>query len=149
MKPLLVGEANPYGPDPYYALFPEPEGSAGDRLCRMVMGLSRSEYLTRFDRINLCARRWTLGEARGAVARIKRLRPHGQVTVLLGAKVCAAFDVGFRPFTALGDWSVGQGTRAPVYVVLPHPSGRSRGWSVSGSYDRARKLLRAAGVLPP
>jgi hypothetical protein len=36
---LLLGEANPYGGDPRYALYPEPEGSSGWRLCHMVMGL--------------------------------------------------------------------------------------------------------------
>jgi hypothetical protein len=31
MKPLLVGESNPYGGDPAFALYPSPPGCAGLR----------------------------------------------------------------------------------------------------------------------
>ena len=39
-RPIIVGEANPYGGDPAYALYPIPENSAGGRLCRLIMALS-------------------------------------------------------------------------------------------------------------
>ena len=41
-KILLVGEANPYGEDPKYALFPQPRRAAGNRL-RLIFGLTDLE----------------------------------------------------------------------------------------------------------
>lgn len=133
MKPLLVGEANPYGGDPFYALYPDPPGCAGHRLCRLVMGLSAQEYLELFDRVNLCRRAWSTKEARVATAcAIGRDR-----VVLLGAKVCKAFDVAYLPCTVAGR-----------FVVLPHPSGLCRFWGRPGAFTTARECLRGAGVLP-
>lgn len=63
MKPLLVGEQNPYGADPKFALYPYPENSAGGRLCFKVFGLTRHEYLARFDRVNLCSGKWSMSRA--------------------------------------------------------------------------------------
>ena len=36
-KVVLVGEQNPYGPDPEFALYPAPEGSSGHRLCCQIL----------------------------------------------------------------------------------------------------------------
>lgn len=59
LRPILVGEANPYGGDPRYALYPLPENSAGGRLCRLILKLEVRQYLRSFDRRNLCAtKRW-------------------------------------------------------------------------------------------
>lgn len=127
-----MGELNPYGADPTYALYPYPVNSAGGRLCRRVLGLEPREYLRRYRRVNLCARRWSLAEARAAAA---ALEERG-VTVLLGAKVCAAFRVEYLPFSV-------QGGR----VVLPHPSGRCRAWNEPGAYGAARAVLREAGAV--
>lgn len=33
-------------------------------------------------------------------------------------------------------------------AVLSHPSGRNRAWNAPGTYERARAVLREAGVLP-
>jgi len=55
MRPVLVGEANPWGSDPFYALYPYPERYAGWRLCHLILGLYRRTYLGYFDRVNLCA----------------------------------------------------------------------------------------------
>ncbi len=145
MKPLLVGECNPYGSEPYFALYPYPVNSAGWRLCRLVLGISRHRYLREFDRANLCAgRKWDLAEARGrATELLAGARPANfasaarRTYVLLGKRVCDAFGVPFRPFTS---------TR-PGILVLPHPSGRSRGWHGVESWERARRLLIAAGAL--
>lgn len=158
MKPLLVGEANPYGGDPEFALYPSPPGCAGDRLCRLVMALDSDDYLARFDRANLCARSWKLTEARSRAAVLGDEYLDVPI-VLLGAKVCLAFGVAFKPFSVVDAINLIQrsdvsGTpEAPIgwtpqYVILPHPSGLSRSWSVSGSYERARRLLRESGVLP-
>ena len=51
---LLVGESNPYGADPEFALFPLPERASGARL-QEILRLSTGEYLRRHDRVNLCA----------------------------------------------------------------------------------------------
>ena len=145
-RPLLVGEDNPYClRDPDMALYPYPDGSAGWRLAVRIMGLPRAEYLRRFDRVNLCAGRWSAGEARDrAKDLVSAGTPHRPAIVLLGGKVCRAFDVEFAPFTLLSRTAL-----ARCAVILPHPSGRSRAWNEPGAFERARAVLRDAGVLPP
>jgi hypothetical protein len=159
LRPLLVGEANPYGGDPEFALYPSPPGCAGHRLCRLVMQLDPDDYLERFDRANLCARAWKMTEARARAAELATEYVDVPV-VLLGAKVCRAFEVAFDPFSFVDAvnrvWRTDASgapeapiERTPQYVILPHPSGLSRLWNAPGAYDRARAALRAAGVLPP
>ena len=138
-KPLLVGELNPYGSDPRYALFPYPKNSSGDRLCRQVLGLTRVQYLRRFERANLCTAKWDLKSARECASLL--LEFHRGPVVLLGAKVAKAFGVGYLPFAiapAAGDRKV---------LVLPHPSGLCRAWNEGGSFEKARRAVRAAGVV--
>lgn len=148
MRPLLVGEANPYGGDPYYALYPDPPNCAGDRLCRKVMGLDPDDYLERFDRVNLCPRRWSAREARER-ADAMRIERKGGTLVLLGARVTRAFGMFFAPFLVERRGPVWPADGASTaYVVLPHPSGLSRAWNAPGAYDRARAVLREVGVLP-
>jgi hypothetical protein len=137
MKPLLVGEANPYGGDPYFALYPEPDGCAGQRLCKLVMQLDCSEYLARFDRVNLCPRTWSMKLARER-ASAYRVAELPERIVLLGAKVTRAFGFEYAPFTR---------RLSSRFVILPHPSGLSRAWYEPGAYERARSVLREAGVL--
>jgi hypothetical protein len=141
VRPLLVGEANPYGGDPEFALWPAPRGCAGDRLCRLVLGMTEGEYFAAFDRVNLCPRMWSIRQARARAVQIEMDR--GGPVVLLGAKVCDAFRRAFRPFTV-----VLTAPGAPALVILPHPSGRSRLWNEPGSWGRARSVLRSAGALP-
>ncbi len=145
MKPLLVGEANPYGADPEFALYPAPDGSAGHRLCTKILGLHRKDYLERYDRVNLCATKWSVKEARARAQALSAANEH-DVFVLFGAKVTSAFLSGkWAPFRTVSyGWPPGsKGT----FVVLPHPSGLSRGWDAPGSFERARELLRQAGAL--
>lgn len=127
MKPLLVGEVNPYGADPEMALYPLPEEASGGRLAR-ILGLSRGEYLRRFDRVNLCSGRWSEREARDAAY---ALMTSGRPKILLGTKVRKAF--GYDPFPLF--------TRSGDYYFLPHPSGRCRIWNRPGAYEKARELL--------
>lgn len=119
MRPLLVGESNPYGANPRFALYPMPERSAGGRLCRLVLGMRMAEYLRSYDRANLCAGKWAAAASRAEAARLATSRT--APIVLLGANPSANA------------------------AVLPHPSGLCRLWSEQGAFERARAALRAAG----
>jgi len=143
MKPLLVGEANPYQSDPRlaqrYALYPDPPRCAGWNLCHTIMQLDEGEYLSRFDRVNLCDGKWVMKEARER-ASAYRVADLPERIILLGAKVTRAFDFEYVPFTH-------PSRRYDRYVILPHPSGLSRAWNEPGAFERARAVLREAGVL--
>lgn len=140
MRPLLVGEDNPYGADPYFALFPEPQRSAGWRLAVEILGLSRARYLRTFDRVNLCSGRWSARDARVKALGILEDSSRDDI-ILLGRKVAEAFEVALglvagelRPFT----------TARHAYrdiICLPHPSGRCRVWNEAGAVERARALM--------
>jgi hypothetical protein len=128
VKTLIVGELNPYGSDPHFALYPLPAGAAGDRLCR-ILGLRRGDYLARFDRVNLCDGKWSASAARERAGEIMD-SDHERV-VLLGSKVAKAFGVPFRPFEFVpGCWQ--------TLLVLPHPSGRCRIWNDHRSVTNAK-----------
>lgn len=133
VKPLLVGESNPYGGDPYYALYPAPDGCAGHRLCCLILGMRRKDYLEHFDRTNLCEGPWSMREARRRAEETSV--PVGRVKILLGSKVAKAHGLPFLPFTY---------SPLAAYVVLPHPSGLCRLWNEPGAFERARKLVAEA-----
>lgn len=131
-RPLLVGELNPYGVDPAMALYPLPLWASGHRL-QLKLGLSMREYLRAFDRVNLCTGSWSAPVARHLAAGLMADGRHRDF-VLLGARVAKAFGLEFRPFTRElrgGQW----------FVLLPHPSGRSRGWNPVDAGELARALL--------
>lgn len=128
MKPLLVGEANPYGTDPEFALYPLPENASGGRLAR-ILGLSRGEYLRRFDRCNLCPSVWSAPTARAAAADICA-GPY-RVVIALGTKVARAFGYAYEPVTR----------PRPGLILLPHPSGLNRAWADPTLAPRVRALL--------
>lgn len=138
MRPLLVGELNPYGSLPEFALYPLPENASGGRLAR-ILGLSRGQYMRAFDRVNLCEGTWSMKWARNAAGGIlgERIGSDAAI-VLLGRKVQFAF--GFKDKEQLAR----VGTR--MYLV-PHPSGLNPFWNVPGNVERARQLL--ADVLAP
>ncbi len=132
-KPIvaLVGESNPYGADPDFALYPAPDGCSGQRLCCLILGMRRREYLEAFERVNLCAGPWSLSEARRRAA---DLLGEGGRFVLLGRKVADAFGVPHaRPFSTVDE----------VLLCLPHPSGLCRSWSEEGAVRRAREAVAA------
>jgi hypothetical protein len=139
VKPLLVGEVNPLSDRPEHALYPWPANCSGERLQRLVIGVSRPDYLRAFDRVDLCVGKWSLRAARTRAAELAPGRP---LIILLGTKVCSAFGVTYDPFTIIvtSQWS-------GRFVVLPHPSGLCRHWQVAGAYLRARDVLKRAGVL--
>lgn len=152
MKPLLVGEDNPYSTDPRYALYPLPVNSAGWRLCHRVIGVTTHQYLRHFDRVNLCAGKWSTPEAKATASKIcNESVATGRVVVLLGTKVTrAAFNINPEPFRIHKYYQHCDGlvSLSCHVVVLPHPSGLSRVWNEPGAFERARKTLREAGVLP-
>jgi hypothetical protein len=131
VKPLIVGEVNPYGSDPTFALFPLPEGASGYRL-RKILGLTQDEYLRAFDRANLCTGRWSAEAAREAAEQIDS--QDRCAVILLGRKVAKAFGLGSRELF----------TRCGRYVLLPHPSGRCRSWNDAARVEWARRLVREA-----
>ena len=145
MRPLFVGEDNPYGSNPRYALYPYPANSAGGRLCFKILELEMREYLKRYDRVNLCTGKWSIKAARLKVGELKKALGPGQTYVLLGSKVCSAFDVPFEPFSI--QWADGV-QRDGATIVLPHPSGLNRLGNEPGMFEKAREALYRAEVLP-
>ncbi len=137
MAPIFIGEANPYGAHPRYALGDEPATSAGGRLRRKILGVRSATYLA-CERLNLCPTVWNREQARVRAARLLDTRS-GEVLILLGRKVADAFGLSDVP--AFGTRQLIGG---PKCVVLPHPSGRNAAmWSAEG-IRRARTAIRAA-----
>ena len=135
-EPVLVGETTPYSQNPFYALYNRPSNSAGGRLQRLVLGLPPWNYLE-IKRRNLCTGRWGMARARNAAATLQQLFPFpGHKLVLLGANVCAAFNLVFTPFSTAEreDWE--------YYVILPHPSGLNRLWNEPGAFTRAQIFMK-------
>lgn len=140
---VVVGEMNPYGADPRYALYDKPEESAGGRLRRRVLGLRSDTYHGRTRRFNLCAGAWSAAKARASARQIRSLCGQDDTVVLLGRKVADAFGLGHLvPFTS--KLIVHEDEKLALrYVLLPHPSGRCREWNEHGAYERAREMLCA------
>lgn len=130
---LIVGESNPHGPEPRFALFDRPANCAGDRLRRLILGVRRSTYFG-LGRVNLCSGRWSDPLARNAARTM--LDEHGEMPILLlGKKVAGAFGLAaLFPF--------GRAPDRPL-VVIPHPSGRNLLWNDAGTIERARSLIAA------
>lgn len=136
MRPILVGEDNPYGGDPYFALYPAPDGCSGHRLCCNILCMSRDDYLLEFQRANLCDSRWSAREARLRAAELVKTNFR---IITLGKKVASAFGLDFAPFCETATevregWSVSVSS----VLMLPHPSGRCRTWNEPGAFRRAR-----------
>lgn len=139
--PLLIGEDNPYGADPHYALYPAPTGCAGHRLCATILGMNRRDYMQQFRRMNLCGDRWSMKTAKARAQEIVDDARRREWAVLCGSKVARAFHL--EPATAespiethyLCD-ELGGG-----WAVIPHPSGRCRIWN-AGVIDVVRQKLR-------
>lgn len=132
--PLIVGEQNPYGADPRFAMFPMPERSAGGRLCSLILGMQTSKYLLLFNRANLCDGPWSMPKARIRARQLwedPATRPPGKL-ILLGSKVCKAFETAFTPFEIIEGGSI---------LILPHPSGLNRLWNEPGIIERARAAV--------
>lgn len=141
-KVWLIGESNPYQsePAPEWDLFPSPPQSAGARLCRILGYEPDTEYLSTFKRRNLLySQKWSVIAARTAASQIVREAAEGDAFVLLGAKVAAAFRLDFEPLakhTVSDPFNLFKHTA----LVIPHPSGLSRGW-VPGMREKVREAV--------
>lgn len=148
-KALIVGESNPYGADPYYALYPSPDGCTGERLCRLILRLAADEYLDRFDRDNLCDGPWSMKAARVKGEKLwnESVEMKRPAIILLGRKVADAFFKGIREVP--GPFSVTTNCTDTDIVCLPHPSGLCRAWQIPGAFDKAHDLIAGLGLLAP
>lgn len=152
----LIGESNPYGADPYYALYPLPPHASGGRLMR-ILGLDENAYLAAFERRNLLiGNRWSAPAARRAAVALLGEVSGGQVEpewsksttigagklVLLGAKVAGAFGLDYRASLLSPVRLLADGVLTPV-LVIPHPSGLNRAWADPALAPRVRASVHA------
>jgi hypothetical protein len=131
-----VGEQNPHGADPAFALYPLPERATGGRLAA-ILGMTASQYLRTFDRANLLdpGVRWRAMDARIAAHRL----PHDR-RILLGRRVAEAHGVQFDCFEPY-EIALGRSDRPAIVLVLPHPSGLNRMWNDPDNLRRARETV--------
>ena len=143
---LFVGELNPYGARPDYALYCAPRGCAGWRLCKLVLRMDQDAYLACW-RVNLCDGKWSKPRARERADHLQH-DPSApwDVIVMLGRRVADAFNYGGEPYSSARR-PRGDGFREPRMIVrlvsLPHPSGLCRAWHEPGAFDRARAAVDA------
>lgn len=148
LRPLLIGQAP--GPRTHkdLALFPEPRASAGGRLFEMT-GLSVSEYMRTFDRVNVLYQHWGKAPAgtedrfpaalgRAAAEGMRHFLA-GREVLLVGRDVATAFGHEAAPWLEWRDdfeWSF-------RFAILPHPSGRNHWYSDEANRRDASRFLRA------
>lgn len=152
---LLVGEDNPQSSRPEHALFPYPQGCAGNRLQDQILQLPRAQYLALW-RTNLCNPTWSRRAAEGRSIHLLAHDVPWDVVVLLGRKVADVFaymrDDGISFFDSFGHevrYMSGPaiGTSRTFRIIsLPHPSGRNLIWNQPGPAATAR--ARLADVAP-
>lgn len=157
--PVIIGMNNPYGGNPKYALYPNPEKSAGYRLYKMLeeaacrragasdgVLLLRKQYIDGFDRRNVLSGAWTMARAK----KVGALMVQG----LVGRKVII---LGRGPEAALGlpktewfthsrhEWPrvLADGSHGFDYWTIPHPSGMCREYNRQANRERAGDLLLA------
>jgi hypothetical protein len=137
---LLVGENNPYGEDPEFALYCDPPGCSGWRL-RCILGLSEDQYLG-LHRTNLCTGDWSKEQAKTRALELLVPDSPWNVVVLLGRKVTETFEkLDGEPLIAFSS-RVCERCPGKTLVSLPHPSGRNAPlWNVQAR-SRARSMLR-------
>jgi hypothetical protein len=142
-KILLVGESNPYGSDPRYALYHEPPNAAGHRLQRRILGVDAREWYLPMWRTNLCTGDFSIDDATHRARELIAADAPWNVVVMLGRKVATAFalpgsNFALRPFG--NAVSVGF-AKVFLTISLPHPSGRNSAIWTRPAILRARALL--------
>ena len=153
--------------DPELPLFPVPQTSTGGRL-QTLMGLTRYEYLTTFERVNLLPYfpgqrkrddKFPMTPAKLAARVIRPLLVEREV-ILVGRNVANAFGFGDWDWHEWHDWKVCHSDMrvhrgAARIVVIPHPSGRNHWYNnpentvgatsfwaeFFGDEERSKKLL--------
>lgn len=137
---LVVGEQNPYGSNPEWALYCHPPGCAGARL-RRIFGLSEDQYLE-LHRNNLCDGDWSKEEAKKRALELLTPAAEWNVIVLLGRKVTEVFEKVVLDDVPLVAFSTRGCCPGMTLVSLPHPSGRNAALWNPKARDRAREILR-------
>lgn len=137
---LLIGEDNPYGSDPEFALYCYPPGCAGYRL-RRILGLPQHQYLS-LHRTNLCDTAWSKTRARVRATELLSPDAPWRVMVLLGRKVAETFERVVLDGAPLVAFSTRTCCPGMTLVSLPHPSGRNLVWNQPWARTRAREILR-------
>lgn len=145
----LVGMNNPYSTDPGYALYPEPRGATGDRLCRVILGMKPQEYLRHFIRRNtLQSRRWDKRLAVHGAGSVFRELPAGVTVVLLGREVWDAWRRVVPERLPMKKWEPFLVCMDEIddlkFVLLPHPSGLCHIWNDKANFKLARSAIRFA-----
>ena len=136
---LLVGEDNPYGSDPEFALYCSPSGCSGDRL-RRILGLSEDQYLG-LHRTNLCDGAWSKDRAKARAWELLTPCSPWTVLVLLGRKVTETFE-RFALEEPLVPFATKTCCPGMTLVSLPHPSGRNAAAWNPKARERTRQILR-------
>lgn len=146
MNPLLVGMNNPYGADPKYALYPHPPLSAGGRFYALVeeaVGLSRGEYVKRFDRINVVDGPWSMQLARKRAPLLMVMVQDYRQVILLGRDVQNAF--GMHDIAPMHERSVIVRLVPRIettFYCIPHPSGRNQWYNDPANRGSVIELIR-------
>jgi len=139
-RPVLIGMNNPISGDPKHALFPYPPGCTGHRLLTMLQsrlpGVSRRQYLERFDRRNVVSMRsFDAKLAREGAAKLDHeFFGSGRTIVLLGNDTVAAFG---HPRLLIHPQVIGGST----WRQIPHPSGRNFWYNDQTNVDLVASLL--------
>ena len=138
---LLLGEDNPYGANPDFALYCYPVGCAGYRL-RRILGLPQHQYLA-LHRKNLCDGSWSKESAKKRAFELLAPEAEWRTIVLLGRKVTETFERLALDNEKLVPFSTRACCPGMTLVSLPHPSGRNAAaWSNPQLHERARQILR-------
>jgi hypothetical protein len=149
---LIVGETNPYGADPDYALYHLPERAAGGRLQASIMGVSARHWYLPMWRTNLCTGAWDSGEAKDRAAVLLDSAAPWRTIIMLGKQVMRSFTFHTwqqaMPFTSYASWRRSSNDdiapdrdRMFTLVALPHPSGRNTIWNTPKAVAQAREVL--------
>lgn len=145
---LIVGEVNPYGQDPSYALYHLPERAAGHRLQSVIMGVEARRWYLPMWRTNLCTTSWEKGDAIERVKVLLGADAPWTTVVMLGVKVAKAFAFhtgqdakAFQDYASFRPPGPSSGP-AIRFVALPHPSGRNASSWAGTAVEDARNLLR-------
>jgi hypothetical protein len=140
-KPVLVGMNNPQGNEP---LWPHPAGCTGHRIWRMLTdktGASMKEYISTFERINVCdGTVWNQRAALGNREVILR-RLGGRTAVLLGRPVPKALGLPAMPWLVPKIIVVAKLSLTLEVINIPHPSGLCHWYNDYANKDLVGNLL--------